>query len=41
VQFPGGVKGGDVATVLEHIATGIHLKVERLVKGWCWGYEFR
>ncbi len=41
VQFPGGVKAGDVELVLGHIAAGIHLKVERLVKGWCWGYEFR
>lgn len=41
VQFPGGVKSGDVATVLGHIAAGIHLKCERLVKGWCWGYEYR
>jgi peptidoglycan hydrolase-like protein with peptidoglycan-binding domain len=41
VQFPGGVKGGDVAAVLGHVLAGIHLKVERLVKGWCWGYEYR
>jgi len=41
VQFPGGVKAGDVALVLGHVAAGIHATVERLVKGWCWGYEYR
>lgn len=41
VWFPGGVRGGDVALVLGHVAAGIHATVERLVKGWCWGYEFR
>jgi hypothetical protein len=41
VHFPGGVKAGDVATVLGYVATGINLTVERLVNGWCWGYEYR
>jgi hypothetical protein len=41
VAFPGGVKAGPVARVLGYVATGIHLGVERLVPGWCWGYEWR
>jgi hypothetical protein len=41
VSFPGGVKGGDVAQVLGYVATRIHLAVEKLVKGWCWGWEYR
>jgi peptidoglycan hydrolase-like protein with peptidoglycan-binding domain len=41
VHFPGGVKAGDVAAVLGYVATQIHLRVERLVAGWCWGYDFR
>jgi Putative peptidoglycan binding domain/D-alanyl-D-alanine carboxypeptidase len=41
VKFPGGVKGGDVATVLGHVATQIHNRVEALVAGTCWGYAYR
>lgn len=41
VQFPGGVKSGDVATVLGYVAEQIHRRVEQLVEGWCWGYEYR
>lgn len=41
VPFPGGVKSGDVALVLGFVANRIHLTVERLVKGWCWGYDYR
>jgi peptidoglycan hydrolase-like protein with peptidoglycan-binding domain len=41
VHFPGGVKAGPVSTVLGFVATQIHLTVERLVPGWCWGYEWR
>jgi len=41
VRFPGGVKSGDVAKVLGHLATQFHTDVERLVQGWCWGYEYR
>jgi hypothetical protein len=41
VSFPGGVKSGDVATVLGYVATRIHTGVEKLVKGWCWGWEYR
>jgi hypothetical protein len=41
VHFPQGVKGGDVATVLGYVARRIHLEVEKLVVGWCWGYDYR
>lgn len=39
--FPGGVKTGDVATVLGYVATQFHARVEPLAKGWCWGYNYR
>jgi hypothetical protein len=41
VEFPGGVKTGDVAVVLGNIAREIHERVERLHAGWCWGHNFR
>lgn len=41
VHFPGGVKAGPVSTVLGYVCSQIHTTVERLVPGWCWGYEYR
>jgi D-alanyl-D-alanine carboxypeptidase len=41
VPFPGGVRGGDVATVLGYVATQLHRRVEACVSGWDWGYEYR
>jgi hypothetical protein len=41
VSFPGGVRSGDVATVLGYVATEIHARVERLHVGWCWGHAYR
>lgn len=41
VKFPGGVKAGDVATVLGYVAAQFHNRVEPLVDGWCWGYNYR
>lgn len=41
VTFPGGVKAGDVDTVMSYVATQFHLRVEPLVPGWCWGYNYR
>lgn len=41
VEFPGGVRAGDVATVLGYVADQIHRRVEPIVPGWCWGYEYR
>ena len=39
--FPGGVKAGDVATVLGYVAMALHTRVEPCVNGWCWGYSYR
>ncbi len=41
VSFPGGVKAGDVVTVLGYVARQVHHRVESLVGGWCWGHNFR
>jgi hypothetical protein len=41
VTFPGGVRGGDVETVLGYVAAQFHARVEKLVPGWCWGYNYR
>lgn len=40
-SFPGGVKSGDVATVLRYVAEQFHVRVEPLHAGWCWGYANR
>lgn len=39
--FPGGVKGGDVFTVLGYVATQLHNRVEPCISGWCWGWTFK
>ncbi len=41
VDFPGGVKSGDVATVLGHVALQFHKRVEPLRNPGCWGYSYR
>lgn len=41
VTFPGGVKSGDVSTVLGYVANQFHDRVEPLVSGWCWGYTYK
>ncbi|HEX6968860.1 MAG TPA: M15 family metallopeptidase [Micromonosporaceae bacterium] len=41
VDFPGGVRGGDVATVLMYVATQFDRRVEPLHAGWCWGYAYK
>lgn len=41
VKFPGGVKAGDVSTVLRYVAEQFHAHVEPLRDGWCWGYAYR
>lgn len=41
VKFPGGVKSGDVSTVLGYVAAQFHNRVEPLVGGWCWGWAYR
>jgi hypothetical protein len=39
--FPGGVKSGDVFTVLGYVMTQLHERVEECVQGWCWGYTYK
>lgn len=41
IEFPGGVRGGDVHTVLEYVATRFHEHVEPLVSPGCWGWSYR
>jgi peptidoglycan hydrolase-like protein with peptidoglycan-binding domain len=41
VEFPGGVKAGDVATVLMYLAGEFHRRVEPLAQAGCWGYNYR
>jgi hypothetical protein len=41
LPFPGGVKGGDVATVLGYVCTQLHYRVEACVAGWDWGYSYK
>lgn len=41
VEFVGGVKGGDVHTVLEYVATQFHTRIEPLVNPGCWGWSYR
>lgn len=38
VRLPQGIRKGDVATVLLHVAQQFHRTVEPLHAGWCWGY---
>ena len=39
--FPGGVKAGDVTTVLGYVARQLDARVEPIVGGWCWGYTYK
>jgi D-alanyl-D-alanine carboxypeptidase-like protein len=41
VDFPNGVRGGDVETVLMYVANKFHHTVEALHDGWCWGYYYK
>jgi hypothetical protein len=41
VAFPGGVRGGDVTTVLRYIAVQYHHRVQPLVSPGCWGWSYR
>jgi hypothetical protein len=41
IQFPGGVRRGDVALLLSHVAQEFHRRVEPLRSGSCWGYAYR
>lgn len=41
VNFPNGVKGGNVETVLRYVAEQFHKTVEPLRSGECWGYYYK
>lgn len=47
VKFPGGIKGGDVATVLGYVADQLHARVEPVTENpdgtgyGCWGYTYK
>jgi hypothetical protein len=41
VTFPGGIKSGDVSTVLGYVVDQFHKRVEALASGWCWGYAWK
>ena len=41
VDFPQGIRGGDVETVLMYVAEQFHKNVEPLHDGWCWGYFYK
>lgn len=41
VNFPQGVKSGDVKTVLMYVADQFNKTVEPLVAGHCWGYDYK
>jgi hypothetical protein len=41
VEFPSGVRGGDVAIVMRYVLRQVHLRVEKLRPGWCWGGYYR
>ena len=40
-MFPGGVKAGDVATVLGYVMRQLDARVEPIVDGHCWGYTYK
>ena len=39
--FPGGVVAGDVTTVFRYFVEQFNARVEPIVGGWCWGYNYR
>ena len=39
--FPAGVRSGQVHTILGYVARRFNNEVEALVKGWCWGHNYR
>jgi hypothetical protein len=41
VPFPGGVRSGDVTTVLGYVCIQLHYRVEPCVSGWDWGYTYK
>jgi len=41
VDFPQGIRKGDVTTILMYVAEQFHKHVEPLVDGDCWGYFYK
>lgn len=41
VDFPQGIRKGDVTTILMYVASQFHAHVEPLVDGECWGYFYK
>ena len=41
LPFPGGIKSGDVATVMAYVASQFHYRVEAVIEGWDWGYTYK
>ena len=41
VAFPGGIKAGDVETVLGYVFDRIDAEVEEAIPGWCWGFTYK
>ncbi len=41
IEFVGGVRDGDVKTVLGYVAQQVNDRVEKAVNPGCWGYSFR
>lgn len=41
VEFPAGVRGGDVHVILRYVARELARTVEKPRSGWCWGYAYR
>lgn len=41
VDFPPGVRGGDVAVVFQYLVNRLNKEVEKAVNPGCWGYNFR
>jgi hypothetical protein len=41
VTAPGGIKAGDVDTVLGYVFDALDTRVEAAVPGWCWGYTYK
>lgn len=38
VEFPNGIRPGDVQVVMDWVADQFHHRVEPLHEGWCWGW---
>jgi hypothetical protein len=41
ITAPGGMKAGDVDTVMAYLFNALDTRVEEAVPGWCWGWNYR